>query len=63
MPSNFWPSTSALAVRFEQRVERDDRLAVRRALADDAGPGGVVEFGVVVGVIGHVAPPWELVGP
>ena len=48
-PSNFWPSASALAVRLEQGVERDDRLAVGRALADDAGPHGVVKFRVAVG--------------
>ena len=38
---------------LEQGVERDDRLAVRRALADDAGPHGVVQLRVVVG---HVRP-------
>ena len=36
-----------------QRIERDDGLAITRALADHAGPGGIVQLGVVVGVLGH----------
>ena len=34
--------------QLEQRVERDDRLAVAAALADDARPHGVVELWIVV---------------
>ena len=34
----------------QQRVQRDDRLGIRRALADDAGPGGVVQLGIGVGM-------------
>ena len=47
-PSNFWPSASALRGQLEQRVERDDRLAVAAPLADDARPHGVVQFRIVV---------------
>ncbi len=38
-----------LGGELEQGVERDDRLAVGGALADDAGPHGVVKLGVGVG--------------
>ena len=40
--------SSGVGRELEEPVERNDRLAVRRALADDAGPHGVVKFGVVV---------------
>ena len=53
-PSNFWPVDLGVGGELEQRVERDDRLAVGRALADDAGPHGVVQFRIVVGS-GHLS--------
>ena len=37
-----------VARELQKRVERDDRLGVRRALADHAGPHGVVQFRIVV---------------
>src|SRR5688572_8969911 len=34
--------------QLEQRVERDDRLTVAGALADDAGPHGIVQFRIIL---------------
>ena len=53
-PSNFTPSTAAAAVRFEHGVEVDGRLRVR-PFADQPGPHGVVELGIVVPR--HAVPP------
>ena len=46
-PSNFCAVDLGRGRQIEHRVELDRRLAVA-AFADDAGPGGVVEFGEVV---------------
>ncbi len=45
--------------QLQQRIERDDRLRPRRALADHARPRRVVQLRIVVGVLSHaiVLPP------
>ena len=47
-PSNFCAVDLGIGGQLEQRIERDDRLGIGRALADDAGPHGVVELGIGV---------------
>ena len=47
-PSNLTPLTSAAAVRSSIVSRSMQRLGARAALADEAGPDGVVKFGVVV---------------
>ena len=42
-----------LARQFDHGVESDERLSAGRTFADDAGPGGVVEFGECVGLSSH----------